>query len=106
MKQQAGWNVPFSGGSNISLVKAAQAGRQHIVFSICVSIVSGTGVPAISIKDGSTTVWVGRMPDVVGGFFSYSFPHGLPIARGNSCTLVSVKTSGTQDINIHGITQG
>lgn len=102
MAEQTGWGVADSKTNAIATAaKAAEAGKQHVVYSVDASFAS-TATGLLQILDGVTVVWEGYVYD----FRDVSFEKGLSITRGSACSAVLAASGGPlQKVNLHGITR-
>lgn len=102
MAEQTGWAVKDSKtNSAATAAKAAEAGKQHTVFSVDASFAS-TASALLQILDGTTVVWESYVYDAK----EITFPRGLSITKGSACSAVLAASGGPlQKVNLHGITR-
>lgn len=102
----AGW-VARGGADNAlaTATKAAEAGRQHIVYGVTASFSAAAAGKLLTIKDGTTIVFQAYVTNQL----SVHFPHGIAITPGAACAA-ELAASGTGavlgDVDLHGITVG
>lgn len=109
MKEQHGWSKPASGTNTATATKAAEAGRQHVVYRVDASVSGLLGAPGgltVTIKDGSTTVWEVIADENTARLVGVHFPKGISITKGAACSVVATGSSGAVRVNLHGITRG
>lgn len=107
MKEQHGWSKTASGTTTATATKAAEAGRQHVIFGAHIGANFGTGTDmTITIKDGSTTIWETVTDGGANLYIDPVFPRGIPITRGNACSVTVTKAGATIRVNLNGVTRG
>lgn len=107
MKTQSGWSETATGSATATATRAAQAGKQHIIYSVSASSgTTGSGDILILVKDGTTTIWQELLDSTKQSNGAWVFPRGLKVTPGAACSIVATKTGATVKANLHGITSG
>jgi hypothetical protein len=103
MSDQTGWAETASDtNAATTAARAAETGRQHIIFSASASFAS-TATALLQILDGATVLWEDFVYDKV----NLEFPKGLSGTKGNSVSAVLAASGGPiQKVNLHGVTKG
>lgn len=102
----AGW-VARGGADNAlaTATKAAEDGREHIVYGVTASFSGAAAGKLLTIKDGTDVVFQAYVTNQL----TVTFERGLVITRGNACSA-ELAASGTGlmlgHVNLHGITVG
>lgn len=102
MSDQSGWVAAATASAGIATAtKAAETGKQHVVYSADASAVGAAEILLLQIKDGTTVVWEGHVHQSR----ETLFPKGLSITRGSACSAVLAAGAGVTKVNLHGTTK-
>lgn len=108
MKEQHGWSKTASGTTTATATKAAEAGRQHVIFGFSAGgNINSSQNMLVLIKDGTTTIWQEEVEGTIIPMVQVYFSRGVVITKGAECSIVATKTGATSvRVNLHGITRG
>lgn len=98
----AGWiEIDSQDNSLATATRAAEPGKNHIIYSVDASFSAATAFKLLQIKEATTVIWEGYVSDSR----EVTFPRGLKITEGVVCSA-ELAASGTAavigKVNLHG----
>ena len=100
----AGWIARASADNALATAsKAAESGRQHIVYGVTAGFSGSASNKLLTIKDGTTVVFTAYVTNQL----AIQFPRGIAITPGAACSA-ELNASGTGamlgEVDLHGVT--
>ena len=95
----SGWVETDLQAGAAAAIRAAEPGKQHIIFSVDASF-SATASDVLQIKDGAVVIWQGHVYDSR----EVTFPEGIGGSLGNLVTAELGAGAGNATVNLHGTT--
>ena len=95
----SGWIETDVQGGAAAAIRAAEVGKQHIIYSVDASF-STTASDVLQIKDGTTVIWQGHVYDTR----EVTFPKGFGGSKGALVTAELGAGAGNASVNLHGET--